>query len=219
MRSRARTFAVLSLTATALLAAGCDGGGDATPQGRKPPTAAQAPSHSPVPGNPLAHATPLPDCAALGAKLPSGVFTPQPGAATPQPKQAKDDLRESVTCSWSGTLTGSGTAMRVEILVERPLTDPVDGVPVEQYLKTRPEQVVKERCPEFPYAPVAELPGGMTCYLRTSATEAQGLVSGADPDATVLVTTTVSDPGRSPADLRTAAQSSARTVAGAVVVH
>jgi hypothetical protein len=103
------------------------------------------------------------------------------------------------------------------VVLERPLLDPVEGVSVETYLAGRPEKLIKDRCPDFPYTAVSEINHGFACYLRKSATEAQGLVAGSTGDGTALVTVTVSDGSRTPAELRAAAETGARAIATAVV--
>src|SRR5262249_31756705 len=138
------------------------------------------------------------------------VFTPT-GAASAQP--GGDGWREWVTCTMPGTIPGGVATAQLQVMVERPVLQPVQGLAVEPYLAGRPEALIKQRCPDFPYTAVAEVSHGFACYLRVSPSQAQGLVAGAMSDSTGLVTVTVTDANQSPAQLRTAAEQASRTVA------
>jgi hypothetical protein len=196
---------LIAVAVVGVLVAGCEPG--AAPAPSAPPSTVVSPSSVPS-GRPVTYARALPDCTALAALLAPATMGL---AGTPTDRPGQDGWREWVTC------TASSTSARVEVHIERPLLEPVEGQPLATYLSGRPEKLIKDRCPDFPYTPVAELNHGFACYVRKSDAEAQGLVAAATADGTALVTVTVSDAARTPADLRAAAEAAARSVATSIV--
>ncbi len=203
----ARAMTTLGL-GLGVVMAGCTNAPAPAPTGSASVTATATSTASPS-GRPVVHTAPLPTCAALMEFVPPGVVAPSSSVTS---NSGADGWREFETCEVSGSIPGA-SSVKAQVYLERPLLDPVEGIPVAAYLASRPEQLMKQHCPDFPYAPVAEINHGFTCYLRISATQAQGLVVGATTDGAVMVTMTVSDPSTSPAQLRTLAETAARSVA------
>jgi hypothetical protein len=180
------------------------------------PTATGSPSPSPsgpAPSGPLvSYPQALPDCPAALARIPSNVFT---ATTTPTAQRANDGWRESVTCEVSGSLPGGVSAVQVQVLLERPVRDPVQGVPVATDRTERPAQLMKQACPDSMYdINVYGINHGLRCHRRLSASKWQGLVAGVAPDATVLVTVTLENPDRNPGQLQDTAEKTAEKLAG-----
>jgi hypothetical protein len=201
---------VLALAAMMALT-GCR---DTAPTATGSPSPSSSPSPSgPAPSGPLvSYPQALPDCPGILHRIPSTVFTATTAATA---TRANDGWRESVTCTVSGNLPGGTSEVEVAMLLERPVRDPVQGVPVATDRTERPAQLMKQACPDSLYdINVYGINHGLRCHRRLTASKWQGLVAGVAPDATVLVTVTVSNPDRDQTQLRDTAEQAAEKIAG-----
>jgi hypothetical protein len=204
-------FAVGALIGTLLLT-GCENG---SPQATATPSVVVSSfgAEPPLSGSPVPMTRPMPLCDVLLAHPPAGIV-----ALTGKPTQEFDNAggRQTLTCVAAGVVPGQTTRVGLDVHLERPTVQPA-GQTVAEYLAARPEQLMKRACPNFPYAPLADVRNGFTCYQRISDTEAQGMVVGSTADATIVVTANVSADDQSPYQLRTAAEQVAKYVTIAVV--
>ncbi len=208
MSGRGTLACALALAAMVALT-GCR---DAAPTATGSPSSSPSPS-GPAPSGPLvSYPQALPDCPTALSRIPSSAFT---ATTTPTGQRANDGWRESVTCEVSGGLPGGTSEVQVKVLLERPVRDPVQGVPVATDRTERPAQLMKQACPDSMYdINVYGINHGLRCHRRVSASQWQGLVAGIAPDATVLVTVTLSNPDRDQTQLLNAAEQTAEKIAG-----